>query len=341
MPRVENAILERCIGMIEAGVSRRDVARRLNVSRCSVNRAWNRYVENNSPNYTHGGGRQRCTTPAMDRFLRRTVLRNRHLNSTQVKQILYESRGVAVSNGTIINRLKEANFASRRPARHPKWTLEHKRIRLQFARDHQHWNYVNWSNCLFTDESRFCLHPDSNRKRVWRRRNERYDENCTVERIPFGGYSVMVWGGVALGNQKTELVVFINTTMNARNYLDRILEPVVLPYVMAQGPDFVYMDDNARPHRAGIVNHFFEEHGITRMVWPALSPDLNPIEHVWDALQRRISSRPHAANNVNELAIALQEEWDALPGDLINSIVESMPRRCEAVIRAQGGATRY
>ncbi|GFW37868.1 transposable element Tcb2 transposase [Trichonephila clavipes] len=51
------------------------------------------------------------------------------------------------------------------------------------------------------------------------------------------------------------------------------------------------MDDNARPHRADIVDDYLESEGIARMAWPAYSPDLNPIENLWDALGRAISSR--------------------------------------------------
>ncbi|GFS53358.1 transposable element Tcb2 transposase [Trichonephila clavipes] len=70
----------------------------------------------------------------------------------------------------------------------------------------------------------------------------------------------------------------------------------------AIGPDFIFMDDNARPHWTLAVEELLESEDITRMDWPAYSPDLNPLEHVWDALGRRIAARlhhPEKPNNSN------------------------------------------
>lgn len=340
MPRLQGAILERIIGMVSAGVSRREVARRFNIAYSMVNRAWIRYQNNNSPQYTHGGGRQRVTNPAEDRFLRRTALQNRRTNATQLKRAFQVATGNIISTSTIRKRLHEGELHSRRPARHPKWTREHKRRRLEFALNHQNWNANDWAQCLFTDESRFSESPDTNRLRVWRRMNERYEEDCTVGVTPFGGRSITVWGGISI-DRRTQLVLFVHETVTALRYLERILEPIVLPLSHQMGEQFVYMDDNARPHRANIVNEFFQQQNITRMEWPALSPDLNPIENVWDALQRRMLDREMEPHGIEELANALQEEWEAIQGDLINNVIRSMPQRCQEVIRSRGGPTHY
>ncbi|GFU92899.1 transposable element Tcb1 transposase [Trichonephila clavipes] len=78
--------------------------------------------------------------------------------------------------------------------------------------------------------------------------------------------------------------------MTGHIYRDVILEQHVRLFRGAMGAEFLFMDDNACPHRANIVHECLESEDITRMDWPANSPDLNPLTHVWDLLGRRVTA---------------------------------------------------
>ncbi|GFX53380.1 hypothetical protein TNCV_2946191 [Trichonephila clavipes] len=84
------------------------------------------------------------------------------------------------------------------------------------------------------------------------------------------------------------------------------------------------MDDNATCHRTLAVQDCLDSEGIQRLVWPARSPDLNPIENVWDALGRQVAGRNYPPTNKNTLMCALTEEWDKLPQQLLDNVVQSM-----------------
>lgn len=95
------------------------------------------------------------------------------------------------------------------------------------------------------------------------------------------------------------------------------------------------MHDNARCHTSRATAQFLGEVGIATLDWPALSPDLNPIEHLWDELKKKVRSRNPAPSSVDELKLALIEEWEGIPQDSINKLIRSMRNRLRAVIRAR------
>ena len=147
-----------------------------------------------------------------------------------------------------------------------------------------------------------------------------------------------IWGCVGV-NTKTNLVHF-NGNVNAMNYIDQTINTQVVPLFVNQ-PNLIYMHDNARPHTARITVNNFTRLGIPVLPWPAKSPDLNPIEHLWDELERRLRARPVLPTTLQKLSAALDQEWAAIPQDKIRKLIYSMRSRCLDVVSANGGHTRY
>ncbi|GFX20940.1 transposable element Tcb1 transposase [Trichonephila clavipes] len=110
----------------------------------------------------------------------------------------------------------------------------------------------------------------------------------------------LVWGGIIL-DSRTDLHVQ-SVTMTDHIYRDFILEQHVSLFRGAMGAELLFVDDNARPHPANIVDECLQSEDISHMVWPAYSPDLNPIEHMWDMLGRRIAARQpsHPSTEISE-----------------------------------------
>ncbi|GFT04719.1 transposable element Tcb1 transposase [Trichonephila clavipes] len=107
------------------------------------------------------------------------------------------------------------------------------------------------------------------------------------------------------------------------------------------GLQFLFMDDNAPCHRTVAAEQLLESEDFERMDWPARSPDLNPIEHVWDFLGRRLAARTLPPVTIRELRLALQYEWAAMPQQLIDTLILSMGRRCETCLAVRGDHIPY
>lgn len=327
----------RALAWFRDGVALREVARRLQVSPSVICRLRQRWQATGRVQDRPRPGKPRKTTRREDRYVTRQAQMSRTRTAKQIRAQLRAATHTNVSVQTIRNRLHEAQLHARRPARRPKLTRDHKRARLAWSRRHLRWTLVEWSRVLFSDESRFCLeHPDR-RTRVWRRRGERFNQDCIQP--AHGGGSVMVWAGFS-AHHRTPLHP-IQGNLNAQRYRDEILQPHALPTLRRVGPQAVLQDDNARPHRARLVDAFLRHSGVTRMDWPACSPDMNPIENAWDYLERQVRDNHPPPQNPQQLLNLLQQEWQAIPAVYFRNLVNSMRRRLVECERVRGGYTHY
>ena len=150
----------------------------------------------------------------------------------------------------------------------------------------------------------------------------------------------MVWAGIT-SHARTELVPILNGAPSARRYVAEVLMEHFVPFGYGVLENFILMQYNARPHVAQCVSQFLDTVGIEVMVWPSCSPDLNLIEHLWDILGKRIKARNVLPETLQELQRALLREWGEIDQQLIRNLIQSVPRRMQAVIDTRGGNTWY
>ena len=337
MPQMSQAMRERAVGMMDAGMSARAVSVQLSVNHRTVSRLRQRVREFGSTANRPHARRPRVTTPAQDRHIRLLHLRDRLRPATRTSDETVGLHNRRISAQTVRNRLRAADLRARRPHQGLDLTAVRRQNRLAWANAHIRWTLARWRTVLFTDESRFQLYRADGRQRVWRRVGERFADVNVVRRVAHGGGGVMVWAGIS-GGHRTRLH-FIEGNLNALRYRDEILTPIVLPFIRLHGGTF--QQDNARPHVARICMQLLEAEDVQVLQWPAYSPDMSPIEHIWDVLDRCVRQRVPVPANVPQLRVALTEEWNNIPQATINDLVNSMRRRCVALRDANGGHTRY
>ena len=150
----------------------------------------------------------------------------------------------------------------------------------------------------------------------------------------------MMWGCFQ-GNKLGPLALCPEGKLNATKYCS-VLEEHFLQFWDNLDYGSIFMEDGAPPHKAAYTKKWQEDHEITSMDQPAQSPDLNPIENVWQQLKTALEKRTPRAETKAELLVALQEEWAKLKEkNILAVLIASIPRRLKLVIDSNGMPTKY
>ena len=269
------------------------------------------------------------------RAMYRSARRDPTLTSAELKR-LYE---VSVSPRTIRRSLVSQGLISVFETPKAFLSKKSKGCRLEWAKAHSDWTVEDWRKVFFTDESPFGLRFKG-RQRVWRKRGEKYDPRFVKGRVKHQ-QKIMVWGGFSYNGVGG--FYKIDSKMEKFQYL-KIVEYVGMPSALELlGPGFIWQQDNDPKHTSLLLKEYFgiaaEIGRCTLLPWPSYSPDLNPIENLWFLVDRMAKAR--SCNTALDLFEALEAAWKAVPLDYLQKLIDSMPRRVQAVIKAKGSYTKY
>ena len=256
------------------------------------------------------------------------TLMNRFTPCYQISQELL-NQNIHCSTSSVWRRKKELGFDYRPPKIRQSLTEDHKKDRVKFAHSIFQ-NNIDFDLLVFSDESRFCLGPD-NRCR-WMRKNDRTND-CFSDHDKFSK-SIMVYGAIGK-NYKSELV-FCDSNVDSQSYKQNIIKSgmiQVLDLKYGSG-NYIFMQDGAPAHKSSETSLFLKKRLTYLKKWPANSPDLNPIEHVWGAMKRILKNKQF--RDLASMKIAVQEIWNTFPIDSINKLVESFQGRLMTVIQYNG-----
>jgi DDE superfamily endonuclease len=183
--------------------------------------------------------------------------------------------------------------------------------------------------------------PQGSGEKVWRKDGTALERRYLIVPAMKAKVSLMVWAWFCW--DRLGPLVVVRGKMTGERYRQLMEEHMVefMEQMGNQGSLYTYQDYNARIHRCTLVRGWREEMKIPLWNWPAYSPDMNPIEHLWTLLKRAIHERNPPVKTVDDLEIALQEEWGRLRAEQWRPLVESMPERVAELIRCRGGPTRF
>ena len=170
-----------------------------------------------------------------------------------------------------------------------------------------------------------------------RRKNERYNPDCVVSTMKHGCAKVQVWGCMSRNGVGTLKIV--DGRLDSKKYVRLICGSLEQDGRRLAGGNFIFQQDGAPCHTSKHTKSWFERKNINLLPWVPQSPDLNPIEHLWDHIAAQMDNHP--CKNIEELKELIFQTWQDIDERVTAGLVNSMPRRINSVIKAKGGHTKY
>lgn len=318
--------------------SSKEISKFMKINYTTVWNIINRYKRSKTVLNTPGRGRKQTFTDREKRSIVNIVKVNPRISGNAIVNATEIATRKKTSRTSIRRILKSQGFANFRAKKKPFVSKINRKKRLEFAKLHIDKPQSFWNSILWSDESKFNVFGSDGRIRVWRKKNEALKLKNLNPTVKHGGGSVMVWG--CFSSQSPGSMEFIETTMNQFVYqgiLNRNVKSSASK--LGLGRRFIFQHDNDPKHTSKSTLNFLKKSKIPVLDWPSQSPDLNPIEHIWDHIDREI--RKHRVPNKNVLKERILEAWNNIPPEVTKNLVNSMQKRCQAVILSKGGPTNY
>jgi transposase len=313
------------------------IATKFNVHPSTIGRIIAKFKKTGVYTKTKQSGRPKKLSKMDVRQLEDLVIHERRGNLEDFRKLMR----VEVSVSTLRRALHELGIFCRVARKKPHLSPKQIVNRLAFAKKYKDWTVEQWRKVLWTDEASFERGKATRRAHSWRRNEEANNLDCLAATFKSGRISVMVWGGIMHG-KKTDLAVFEQKVQKtAVYYRDRVYKGPLLRF-MEGTRDFLLMEDGAPIHRSNAPLFWRQENGVEKIMdWPAQSPDLNPIENLWYKMKLVVNLKANNMMMYADFTEVIQSAWDSITPENFNHLIDSMPRRMQAVIDAKGASTRW
>ena len=330
------------VALHESGLSNNKIAQQLGKRQSSISRFLRTYKDRAEHGPLPPPKRRRLLSQRDERLIKRAIQMGECQSAVEIARQAENLGLPPVSETTVRRALKRQGLVARSRPRKPALTALHKVRRLEWARRYQHWTVGDWEKVIFSDETKMVLVNAAGRSSCWRGTGEcPFSERLIRPTKKFGGGSIMVWGCMTAKGVGNLCRIFINMTAPVYvEILERHMQPSTAWVLQHPHEHYWLQQDNDPKHTSAEARRWLAENHVDVLSWPSQSPDLNPIEHLWTVVKNNVRAC-EPLTSMEHLWERLERVWWSIKPDQCRRLVQSMPDRIQAVIKARGGHTRF
>ncbi len=320
------------------GLSNVKISKMEKISATSVRRILKNMENINSKN---SGGRPKILKPRETNVLVREFSKGSLETTTNGVELVKNYFEKNISNSTVRNILKENNFQNYKKIPKPFISRVNFQKRKNFYNLHRNFTYQDFGKYVFTDEASFQLLNAAGGQTYYKKKNVSTSTKSFIRTKKFGGGSIMIWGFITFFGQLK--IYRVNGKMDSNKYI-RLLEDEFIDDAVLCGlnlGEMVFQQDNASCHVSKKTLNWVKEQNINVLSWPPQSPDMNPIEDVWNYLDSQVRKRQPEIKTIDDLWRILDEEAAKISPEYIKKLYKSLPRRISALKKSNFDVTKY
>ena len=305
----------RIFTLVESGLSLREVASREGVSHSTVFRVQQGYLQMKSFKDKQKLGRPKILTRREERSIVRQIKSKKSQTAVEIQKKFNLNFETNISVDTVRRTLREYGYVARVKVKKPLLTKKHISQRLNFAKKYSEWTVDDWKKVVWSDESKFSIFGSDGREYCWVKPGSPLSRERVKPTVKYGGGKVLVWGCMTFDG--IGYMCKIDNTMDGELYREILSGEFLqtLEWYQLDKSEIIFQHDNDPKHTAKLTKEWFVDNGVMVLDWPSQSPDLNPIEHLWNEIDRRLRKLPSPISSETNLWEQIQTVLNEIPQD--------------------------
>jgi transposase len=325
----------------DLGYTLRSIASQVGCSPAAVSYVYKRFKETGTHEDRPRKGRPRLMEPRMERALVRNLLNGQCTTAVDLQKHVKNNYRMNVSTFTIRRALKRQGMRAVVKKKKPLLRKVHRQQRKLFLKKYGNWSMKKWKRVIWSDETRFNVFGSDGRQYAWKKPGERLSDRLVSPTVKFNGGGIMVWG--CMTYYGVGYLCRIDTTLDSKLYVDILNYELrkTIKWYRLKPRKVIFQHDNDPKHTAKITQDVLKKKKYKVLYWPGQSPDLNPIEHLWDEVERRLRALPGNVTSKEDLWNKVKTVFYEIEPEVCKKLIRTMPRRMKDLKKAKGGFTKW